>query len=325
MNVLVRGVLVLLSAVAVLAGCAMDPAPSAPTTSRQVPKDVNLRKVTMTYKDGLAYTFGETSAQALCHALSPQEWRSLLGTEVGRSIEDYDDCVVAGGSLTITMSMESTEVSDPPYNRATEHIAGYSVWTERDRAVVDLADGPQPVFARPYLYVRVGTEPGDEDQRDLLRRLVTTLLSRLAHDGPATPVENADGRLAFTPTQSVPGVRLSDLPRPVLALVLCTVMTRTGAPKVTDVTTAGQCAAEGDSGRRASVTVENEAAGPARFMTGGRPARFNDRGAITIDLAELPAPESKHVYKRLTMEWRSADRATAKAWADQFVGQLGEL
>lgn len=43
-------------------------------------------------------------------------------------------------------------------------------------------------------------------------------------------------------------------------------MTRTGAPKVTEVTMAGQCAADGDGERRASVTVENEAAGPAWFV-----------------------------------------------------------
>jgi hypothetical protein len=73
------------------------------------------------------------------------------------------------------------------------------------------------------------------------------------------------------------------------------------------------------------VTVEDNDGGPARFTIGGRPARFTNRGAIAITLAELPWDGPEHLYVQLTLEWLSADQATAEAWADQFVTQLGEL
>jgi hypothetical protein len=189
MNRVVRGVLVPLSMVAVLAGCAMDPTSPTSTTSHTASTTVKLRPVTIPYRDGLVYTLPETSAKALCHALSLQEWHSLLGTEAARTIEiDHGfSCVVASGSRTISMSMVSTEPSAPPRDRETERIGGYPAWTEHHEAVIDLVDGPDTTWAKPYLHVTVAAEPGDYDQRDLLRRLVTTLLTKLTHDGPATP------------------------------------------------------------------------------------------------------------------------------------------
>lgn len=319
-------VLVLLLAVAALAGCAWDRPPStAPTTTRGVPKDANLRPVTMTYKDGLVYTYGETSAQALCHALSPQEWRTLLGGEVGRTIENYDECVVDNGSLTVRMSMELDEPDYAPDGRETELIGGYRAWTERGEAVVTLVEEPGSIWARPFLVVDLLTGSGGPDQRDLLRRLVTTLLGRLAHDGPATPVAGADDTLAFVPTQPVPGVRLIDLPWPVQALVLCTAMVGTGAPQVSGVDMAGQCAAD-DRDRRAAVTGEDQGVESARFKVGGRLAWFTDHDAIAIDLAKLsPDGYGRESHLYLKLEWLFADHTATKAWANQFVGQLGEL
>jgi hypothetical protein len=323
MNV-VRGGLVLLSVVAVLAGCAMDPK-SPPTTSHEVPKDANLRPVTMAYKDGLAYTYEETSAQALCHALSPQEWQALLGGEVGRTVEidGWAECVVTSSRLTVTMAMKTTEPDLPPRERQTESMGGYPAWTERDEAVVDLVAGPHTTRARPYLHVRVGAATIG-DHRDLVRNLVTTLLTRLAHDGPMTPVEDAGGTLAFTPTEPVPGVRFFDLPRPVQALVLCTAMTRTGGPHVTKVNMAGECAADGIGERRAAMNPDDDNL-PVSFKVGGRPARFTKYGAVAIDLDDLPLDDSRRVYLRLVVEWPGAGHEKAKSWADQFVERLGEL
>lgn len=326
-------VLVLLLAVAALAGCAWDPPPStAPTTTRGVPNDANLRPVTMTYKDGLVYTYGETSAQALCHALSPQEWRTLLGGEVGRTVENYDECVVGNSSLTVRMSMKLDEPDYAPDGRETELIGGYPAWIESGGAVVTLVEEPGSMWARPFLVVGLSTGSGSPDQRDLLRRLVTTLLGKLAHDGPATPVEGADDTLAFVPTQPVPGVRLIDLPWPVRALVLCTAMVATGAAQVSSVDMAGQCAADdgdrtaADGHRTAAVTGEDQVVKSARFKVGGRLAWFTDYDAIVIDLAELPPDgygRESHLYLKLA--WSFVDRTATKAWANQFVGQLGEL
>lgn len=319
MNVVVRGVLVLLSVVTVLAGCAMDPK-SPPPDSLPVPKTTALRPVTIPYRDGLAYTYEETSAQALCHALSPREWHSLLGADVTRTIEiDHGfDCVVTGGSLTVRMSMVSTEPFPLGRDSEPERMGGYPAWAVPDEVVVDLADGRRTTWARPYLHIRVA----GGDQRDLLRPLVTSLLARVAQAGPATPVENAGGVLAFTPTEPVPGVRLADLPMPVQALVLCTAMTRTGATAISNINMSGQCAADE---HLASVSVEDDDGGPARFAVGGRPARFTRHGAIVITLAEVPWHDPAHLYFRLTLEWWSADRASTTAWADQFVAKIGEL
>src|SRR6476469_2878380 len=92
---------------AVLAGCsAPDPAPpppAQPPSVVQAPEDSGLRPVTMTYRDGLAYAPEETAAQALCHALSREEWSDLLGGgDVGRTVR-FDGgtaCVAISGGLT---------------------------------------------------------------------------------------------------------------------------------------------------------------------------------------------------------------------------------
>src|SRR5262245_16073384 len=97
--------------VAALAGCSTpdpaprpDPATTTTTTTVPTPADKGLRPVTMTYRDGLAYVFAETAAQALCHALTPAEWRDVLGGDVGRTIDDSGGdsaaCVVVSGPAT---------------------------------------------------------------------------------------------------------------------------------------------------------------------------------------------------------------------------------
>lgn len=318
MKAVVRGILVLVS-VAVLAACAWDPPRSyAPTTTREVPKDTNLRPVTMTYRDGLVYTAGETSAQALCHALSAQEWRAMLGGAVGRTIQYYDECVADTGSLYVQMSMELDEPDVQPRDREPETISGYPAWTEPDGVLVTLDAAPKSIWARPYLYI----EAAGPDQRDLLRRLASTLLDRLAHNGPPTPVADSQDILAFTETKPVPGTRLFDLPEPVQALVLCTAMLRTGAPDVTYVDMAGQCSADD---RRAAITDHSQAES-AGFTIANHPATFVHGGGITIDLVELPPDDSGHrVHLYLKLEWSRADRRKTKKWATHFVTHLGDL
>jgi hypothetical protein len=161
----------------------------------------------------------------------------------------------------------------------------------------------------------------------MLRKLLATLLTRLAHDGPVTPVEDSYGHVPLRPTPPVPGVRLSDLPRPVQGLVLCTAMANT-APGGYWTDRFGQCVSD-DLGRRARVTHRNTDDGLAGFTVGGRPARFDPLGGtVSIDLAELPAGVTAAdgvTYVRLELGWAGADEAAARGWAERLVGQLGEL
>jgi hypothetical protein len=289
------------------------------------------------YRDGLAYVMEETSAQALCHALSPEEWRELFGGDVGRTVEfsgGGTSCVAVSGPLRVEAGMVDGSVIDTS-NGGPEEIGGHQVWVSnalpgsRAWATAELAPRSVPFPARPVLAVSASMEFREtrDGLDELLRELLTILLTRLAHDGPATPVNDASGRVPFTSTPPVPGVRLLDLPRPVQALVLCTAMANTGAPHGIRTNMVAQCFADGD-GRRALVIQDRTDGGPAQFTVRGRPARFGPSGALLVDIAELPdtvTPLSGVEYVQLMLDWRNADQTMVREWADQFVGQLGDL
>lgn len=345
MNGVAWRVVASLMAVAVLAGCSSpDPAPPSPTgtstTSSKAwptPEDSGLRPVTVPYRDGLAYVMEETSAQALCHALSPAEWRELFGGDVGRTVEHLGggvSCTAVSGPMTVhaTMihgSLLDTSAGDP------HDIGGHQAWIStgesdsRAWAAAEVASRSAPDPAQSVLYLSASMEFREtrDGLDDLLRELLTILLTRLAHDGPATPVKDASGRVPFAATPPVPGVRLLDLPRPVQGLVLCTAMANIGAPHGIRTNMVAQCFADGD-GRRALVVENTTDGGPAQFTVGGRPARFGPSGALLVDIAELPdtvTASSGVEYVQLMLDWRNADQTTMREWADRFVGQLGDL
>jgi len=135
-------------------------------------------------------------------------------------------------------------------------VAGHRAWlspSEDGRSARAAAEvgppGPRPACADAPRFD--GTSGKRDGLDDMLRKLLATLLTRLAHDGPVTPVEDSYGHVPLRPTPPVPGVRLSDLPRRVQGLVLCTAMANTAQGGYwTD--RFGQCVSD-DLGRRAVV------------------------------------------------------------------------
>jgi hypothetical protein len=106
-------------AVASLVGtaCTNDRNGAQPTTTtgtsttrspKPAPPDRNLRNVARAaiYSDGIAYVLPETAAQMICGALSPAEWRTVLGSDVGRAVYGDVDakCRLSAGSVTIDMT-----------------------------------------------------------------------------------------------------------------------------------------------------------------------------------------------------------------------------
>jgi hypothetical protein len=189
-------------------------------------------------------------------------------------------------------------------------------------AAAEVAPRAAPSPALPLLTLTASFHyPEDrwDEVNDKLKQLLTMLLTRLAHDGPATPVDGS-----FSPASPVPGVRLSDLPRPVQAQVLCTAMVNTGAPNDIRTNLDGRCSAEGD-GRTAQVSVDRDSHGQEQFTAGGRPARFGEDGArCGSTWPSFPAAPD-----RGTSSWRSTGPArTSRPSASGLTGswvRLGEL
>ena len=318
-----RGMVAALLGVVMVAGCtAEEPAPAPDTTHRKWPThDQWLRPVDMTYRDGLAYVFAETSAQALCDALNATEWDMVLGDGVARVVQSGStghECMVVRGSLTIRLEMTAEEPFDLAEAESGD-IDGHHAWLRTGYAAVEVAPRGSPSPARPLLSMTTTDQDPHTRWKEVdakLRRLLTMLLTRLAHDGPATPVDGV-----FTPTEPVRGVPLSDLPRPVQALVLCSAMASTGAQGAPQITLDGGCSA---GGRTAQVTEDKDPHGTSQFTIGGREAGFGDDGLLRIELARSLEPIEWR-FVRLTLGWPGADQPTIQEWASGFANHVGEL
>jgi hypothetical protein len=312
--------------VVLVAGCASQVPRPAPTTNRAWPThDQGLRPVEMPYHDGLAYVFDETAAAALCGALSSGDWEMLFGKDVVRVVE-RGTCRVDSGPLTVHAEMTS---AFPAYltDARTEVIDGHQAWLTTQSAVAEVAPRGAGAPAKPLLSLEVSvSDPAAraDEVASKLEKLLTAMLAELAHDGPATPVDGT-----FTPTAPVLGVPLSDLPRPVQALVLCTAMAGTaGAPAGIPAgalrpSLDGRCGVAGDP-RSAMVAVHEYRPGPQQFTVAGRPAGFGDDGVLWMDLVELPAVVGTR-YVELTLSWPGVLQPVVREWADRTVVQLGDL
>jgi len=206
-----------LLSVVMLAGCStQEPAPAPPTTRTRIwpTADAGLRPVTVTYRDGLAYVFEETSAQALCDALTPGEWQQLLGEDVIRVVGTAGDeaCLADAnnGLLTVRARMSSDFPGDMTRAR-TEDIDGHQAWFIAGGAAAEVAPRGAPSPARPLLTLTATLHyPEDrwDEVNDKLKQLLTMLLTRLAHDAGrrlVQPDPSCAGRPPVRPAATGPG------------------------------------------------------------------------------------------------------------------------
>jgi hypothetical protein len=349
----IRLAAVLAAAALVSAACTSDPTGSQLTTttsasttrsSKPAPPDTNLRNVARAaiYGDGIAYVLPETAAQMICGALSPAEWRTVLGSDVGRAVYGDVDakCRLSSGSVTIDMTGTVQALG-----AVGERIADRRVTIEpssasgrvaaAQAALVPLAEqdipAQQRVGAEPVLHLLAQTTI-DLEQADaapdllpgLLRRVLAALLPRLTPHGPATPVEAA-GTLTFTATEPVAGVPIYDLPQTVQSLVLCTVVPRESGIKPSVGGIFVDSVSECQIGKPARIFTKVDRFLPAvqeQFTIAGHPAQEIADVGIVIDLLTMPneyGTEARHLTLRL-QNYRSS--AQLRAWAGKVAPPL---
>jgi hypothetical protein len=315
--------------------------PSSSTTTysaKPAPPDQNVRDVrqAMIYSDGIAHVLEETAAQMICDALSPAEWHQVLGVGVGRTVYGgvSAKCVVSTGALAIELQTVVEALGS-----SGERIAGRRVRVDdssgsnrvaaASAAVVPLGEqnipAQQRVGARPVLHLLARTTDNDQPAPDLLallRRLLAALLPRLTPTGPATPVQDAAGVLAYTSTDPVAGVAIYDLPRPVQSLVLCTAMLRQTGLTAQSVGVSVNAVSECGTSRPPLFAKVDQFLDPAPesspYRIAGRPAEERAGIGIVINLLSMSAEHDRtqHLTLRLT---NHASSAQLRSWAEKVA------
>ncbi|SDI38636.1 hypothetical protein SAMN05192558_11580 [Actinokineospora alba] len=295
-----------IAALSLVAGCAADDPHGAVGTLPADPPapppaaDRHLRPVPMPAGDGIVHVRGETAAQALCHALSPEEWEAALGGPVSRSYglaPSGEACEVESGVLRVELAMTKhglattgtvdEKVAGRPARFASgdgHAVAAVAIVTLGLKSVKEQveSEAAAPVF-HASATVR-GTEHwGSVMSR--LRELVAVIVPRLAAPGPPTPFVEGVQDLPFTPTAPPPGVPLVDLPRPIQSLVLCTAAARLLRKPDSEVrpSATGYC-------RIGEVTLyvtDFGRPGSKDTPVAGRPAAI-DKAKVEVELLRLP-------------------------------------
>jgi hypothetical protein len=301
---------------ALLAACTATPEPGPPpaSTTRQAAADDGLRPVDLPYRDGIGSVWPETAAQAICQALSAEQWGAALGGPVRRSVTGEAPlgvrCEIATEAVTLTLHM-----SDRAIDRMTDRIAGHParIVVHNPGALAEASVELVPGAQRPVLAAAIDGDSATLD--DVLRRAVTEVVPTLLPDGPATPVPDFAGRLAYPPAAAVPAVPLQDLPAGAQALALCAALAgqTDPAPVAKDVQATVDDGAATCQWRVPEFVWATLVPGTTETGTeiAGRPAQVAE-GKVTVALGG----------QGLLILQRSADAAALRAWAGQVVGGL---
>jgi hypothetical protein len=233
-----RGSVALIATVLALAsvvGCDSpgDQRPSPPTNSNKYREpllhDKGLRPVRMASGRALTYVLQTTAAQVLCQSLTKDQWKHLLGDTVGR--QPGDGCMINDerGMVILDLVKGSeaftgeTTIAGRPATVEQDDVSGLSVTVAlTDDALAPARPGGRPNW--PLLSLRSSDHGDSRTELDLAMRVLGEVVPVLAEDGDSLPAIDDTGRIAYVATPLTPGADFVDLPTPVQALQLCTVL-----------------------------------------------------------------------------------------------------
>ncbi|MFC4855637.1 hypothetical protein [Actinophytocola glycyrrhizae] len=204
----------------VLGGCGSSEAPPPTTSTAATPAaDEGLRPVRMTGGRALGYVQDDTASQILCQVLGRQQWEQLLSGPVGRRPSPGAGCRITTGHGMVDLSFRgenaafapSATVADRPAT-VEQNSFGMSVFT-----LVIADDTPRPLLRLEMVAYDDG--PG----QDVGTRVLDEIVPLLTKDGEPLPEIDDQGNLAYAGTP-LTADEFVDLPTPVQALQLCTVL-----------------------------------------------------------------------------------------------------
>ncbi|MFL6143976.1 MAG: hypothetical protein ACJ72N_19195 [Labedaea sp.] len=307
-----------------LAGCASTagspgapaPVPAAPSVQRDGP----VRAVRMTSGRAFTYVQPETAAQILCQIVDKSRLERLLDDHIGRfpSGTPAPSCMISGDRVGVTLRLRAATDPFIPAGR----VAGRPV-TEVDGvgqveltvALTDDALGPprrQVAMALLDLSVDYGTELETSAQRGLAVRVLDELVPQLVQEGDQLPGIDPAGVLGYVPTPLTRGGQIVDLPRPIQALQLCTLLREPSglglAATATEPTDTGSCrlstsgapvtVALTPTGASATSYPEALAGRPAQRLSGGSTVLVRLRDDAQVDLS-VTAPDPAALAEQL--------------------------
>jgi hypothetical protein len=256
-----RPVILLVAAVLVLTACAAPPDERPrPTPTKLLFEDQHLRQVRMTSGRALGYVQPETASQILCQLLEKEDWERLLDGRIGRKPLNAPSagCQIATEQGMVSMQLikrdkafeAKTTIAGRPATK-DENSSGSPTFT---LALTDDALQPAPrqyYPARQLLELQVIS--GDAEERvDVGTRVLNEITPLLVKEGEPLPDIDAQGHVRYVSTPLAKPEEFVDLPEPVQALQLCTLMQEEPSVRVTarqvDVFDTGRCVLSTEQG-----------------------------------------------------------------------------
>lgn len=299
-----------LVAVAVgLSGCtaAESPQPTEQTTTARKPlfEDTGLRDVRMTSGRALGYVQPETASQILCQSLDKDAWERLLGDPVGRKplTGSYSGCSVATADQIVTLELSSSDEALEPNTT----IAGRPARNDAGIITVALTDdalrpAPRQNFRERRLLEANVTTGDSEKDLDLAQRVLEEIVPLVVEKGEELPAIDGRGHLRYVDTPVTED--FVDLPTPVQALQLCTIMREEPGVSQVEVREDGHCVVSVADDTFSVATRHGATEYPDRVA--GRPAR-------TSDIADAMWAEVRLRDDAATTLWVNSDNAVELA------------
>ena len=279
-------------------------------------QDENLRPVRMTSGRALGYVLPETASQILCQLLDKEGWERLLDGEIGRRPDNGPQpaCSIATERGLVALRMYARDDA----LKATTTVAGRPATVEQNESgqvsvTVALTDDAVRAAPRQYYPVRgllevqvIGYDTGAA--RDVADHVLAEVVPLLTREGEPLPPIDDLGHMRFVSTPLTAGDEFVDLPTPVQALQLCTLVEQSGVgAKVADVFDTGRC--EVQVGQEIAEISADHMRQPADYplRIAGRPAKtLLDPPVVRVRLRDdagmelyVAAPDSVALAEKL--------------------------
>ncbi|WP_139190785.1 hypothetical protein [Actinokineospora iranica] len=243
------------------------------TPTNPFTQDKAIRPVRMTGGVALSSVLSETASQILCQVVPSDRWAQLLEGGVGRQ-PSLDQCSVSSDRAMLTMRLMPMGSAFS----ATTTVGGrpaFSVPAPATGFVVSLTDGAGSPIEKPLLSLTITSSRLDPTaQREMLTRVAAEVVPTLAKEGDPVPERDGTGRFRFVRTPAAPGGQIVDLPRPVQAAQLCTMLLETPGIPTTGAEAALTNTATCQIGvAEAKISVQSDSVRFYPDRIAGRPAK----------------------------------------------------
>ncbi len=254
-----------------------SPQPTVPTTTARKPlfEDTGLRDVRMTSGRALGFVQPETASQILCQLLDKDEWERLLEGPVGRRPFDGPSggCGVATAEQAVIIELRRSDDALEPDTTIARRPASKGGIEGSDTITVALTDdalrpAPRKYYPERRLLSVKGTTGDSEKDLDLAQRVLEEIVPLVVAEGEELPEVDDRGYVRYVDTPVTDD--FVDLPTPVQALQLCTIMRKEPGVRDVEVRDNGDCRVRAATESFSVATRSGETEYPHRVA--GRPA-----------------------------------------------------